>query len=199
MWCKKSLGIEIVREKFESSAISKRQFQKNLIPFTFSHSLIPLLCPGSSRSSVSRQDAARHRIELRNERESRAGNVSTVLSRLSAGTIHTPHSFIVSSDAYLVQADRQKKAGLATPIQVFPSAKRYDSGVDIFRIWSTSWLIAIWCTSLQRRTIDELLISFAVAAALSYRGMHTQNRNAPILNRFDSWMFRREAARKRLC
>ena len=37
-----------------------------------------------------------------------------------------------------------------------------------------------------------------VCPSLSLRGMQPQNRNAPFLNRFDSWMFRRETARKSL-
>ena len=139
MWCKKSLGVEIVREKFKSSAISKRQFRKNRIPFAFYHSLIFFFSPRSTRPSSSRQDSARRRIDLRSARESRAGNVSSVLSSLSAGAIHTPHPFVVLARCLSCQGGSpMKKAGLTTPILVSPSAKRYDHGIHNFRIWATT-------------------------------------------------------------
>ena len=53
-----------------------------------------------------------------------------------------------------------------------------------FRIRSPTWLIAIWCISFVHRNIHASLIPFALAAALSYRGMQPQNRNAPFLNYF---------------
>ena len=43
-----------------------------------------------------------------------------------------------------------------------PSAKRYDHGIHKFRIWTTTWLIAIWCSSLARHTFHASLISFAL-------------------------------------
>ena len=43
-----------------------------------------------------------------------------------------------------------------------PSAKRYDRGIHKFRIWTTTWLIAIWCSSLARHTFHASLISFAL-------------------------------------